>query len=263
MHKKTVHYSLILAFTVLTAMPCSGQDVYNYSGKRYNPYLDRFALSIGAGLSAYNGELSTFFQPKLQNYYLNPGLGFSFAYRVLDNVSFKAETNFFTLSSKSEPVAGDSINEIFWSYNLDYFIAGVVDFIPQKRIDAMFSRWNGALSAGIGQVVFSPRDNVAGGKKFGQIISSGATSSQYEYAKLSVIYTLGAAVKYFINKNNYLSLEGTYRFTRTDFLDALKDTSHTPFDRYVTLQFRYTIIFDSTPNGIINYEKYRKIYSPR
>ena len=90
---------LCLVFILSGALTGNCQESYTYQGKRYNPYLDRFSLSIGGGLSAYQGELSTFFNPKLQRYYLNPNLGANLAYRFNDYLSFMGETNIFLLSS--------------------------------------------------------------------------------------------------------------------------------------------------------------------
>lgn len=252
------HIRIIVLFVMLFVFHAGFcQDSYTYDGKKYNPYLDRLSLSIGAGLSAYQGELSSFFNPSLQRYYLNPNAGIDVSYRFNDYLSFMGETNFFLLSSDAKPyyVQSDSINRLFWSFNFDYFIAAAVDILPQKKIDGRFSKWNGTLFGGIGQVNFFPRNNKVGGKKAGEIYPSGGA---HDFASLSVIYPVGGIVKYYINKNQFISLQGTYRFTKTNFLDAFKDVSTAKFDKYFTLQFKFTIIFDSYPTGYFNYEKYLK-----
>jgi hypothetical protein len=97
-----------------------------------------------------------------------------------------------------------------------------------------------------------------GGKKTGEYIKnpSDTIPNVIAFASLSVIYPVGGIVKYYIDKNHFISMEGTYRFTRTDFIDALKAGSHPAFDKYFTLQFKYTIVFDSNPRGSLNYGKY-------
>jgi hypothetical protein len=256
--KHALNKSLVLILLISAiSLKIYSQDSYSYQGKRYNPYLDRFSLGFGVGLSAYNGELSTFFKPKLQRYYLNPNLGIDFAWRYNNFISLKAETNFFLLYSESIPKY-EKDNRIFWSYNFDYFASAVFDIIPQKRIDGRFTRWNGSIQGGIGQVLFFPQDNKSGGSKNGEVLGSDGVSTEYNFTGKSLIYPVGASVKYYIDKNQFISLTGIYRFTKTDFLDAFKDVQHPAFDSYFTLQFKYTVIFDSNPSGIFNYSKYQK-----
>ena len=257
MESKLIKILLLLLLISILAGNSYSQDSYSYQGKRYNPYLDRFSLGIGTGLSAYNGELSTFFKPKLQRYYLNPNLGIDFAWRFNDYISIKAETNIFLLYSEAIP-RYQKDNRIFRSFNFDYFASAVIDILPQKKIDGRFSKWNGSIEGGIGQVYFFPQDNKSGGNKTGEILGSDGLSTNVKFTASSLIYPVGGSVKYYIDKNQYISLNGIYRFTKTDFLDAFKDVNHAAFDKYFTLQFKYTIIFDSNPSGIFNYNKYRK-----
>ncbi len=254
--KWSVRFLLFISIIQLP-LHSSAQDAYTYNGKKYDPYLDRFSLSIGGGLSAYQGELSGFFNPKLQRYYLNPNAGVGMAYRFDDYMSLMGEINLFLLSSDPKPIYNDT-SRIFWSFNFDYFLAAKINIIPQKKIDGRFSKWNGAVFGGIGQVNFFPKNNKGGGAKTGEIVHGpGDTNSgTYAFAKLSVIYPVGIIGSYYIDKNQYISLEGTYRFTKTNFLDAFKDVSTDRFDKYVTLQFKYTIIFDSNPYGFFSYKKY-------
>ncbi len=113
------------------------QDAYTYNGRKYDPYLDRLSLSIGGGLSAYQGELSGFFNPKLQRYYLNPNAGVGMAYQFNDYVSLMGEINLFLLSSDPKPLYNDT-SRVFWSFNFDYFLAPEINIIPQRKIDGRF-----------------------------------------------------------------------------------------------------------------------------
>ena len=233
-------FVLLLIFQLY--MPLFGQTSYTYNGKKYNPYLSRISLGFGGGLSAYQGELSGF---------LNPNLGADLSYRFNDYLSFMGEANIFLLSSDSKPLYSKIENRIFWSFNFDYFAAAAVDIIPQRRIDGRFSKWNWALFGGIGQVNFYPKSNSKGGNLTKEIINNpnDTVPTTGNYASLSVIYPVGAIAKYYIDKNQFISIQATYRFTKTFFLDALRDLSAGGFDRYITLQFKYTIIFDSIKPG--------------
>ena len=242
------------------SLPGFGQSSYTYNGKKYNPYISRISLGIGGGLSAYQGELSGFLNPKLQRYYLNPNLGADISYRFNDYLSFMGEVNVFLLSSDSKPLYSKIENRIFWSFNFDYFAAAAVDIIPQSRIDGRFSKWNGTVFGGIGQVNFYPKSNAQGGNLSKVIIDNPNDPSPRtgDYSSLSVIYPVGAMAKYYIDKNQFFAIQATYRFTKTFFLDALRDLSSGSFDKYLTLQFKYTIIFDTIKPGFFDYKKYLK-----
>ena len=72
---KTSSIYIILILWICSFTSLAQNKPYNYNESRFNPYLNRFSVSIGMGLGAYDGEfggLSNFFN---QNYYLNPGIG--------------------------------------------------------------------------------------------------------------------------------------------------------------------------------------------
>lgn len=232
-----------------------GKVSYNYDQKRFNPYLSRLSYSFSLGFSAYNGELSGFFDPDQQNYYINPGLGYGMAYRINDHLSVRVELNGFSLNSKS--INYGEKNRSFSGFNIDYYLNGAINLFPKGKIDGRFYKWDPFIFGGVGQVVFLPKSNVTNDVKTGIIVTDSSTST-HEHASVSVIFPVGAGVKYYLDKNHYFSIEGNYRFTRTDFLDAIKDLSHTPFDQYFTLFFKYTVIIDTSPRKSFDYDNYLK-----
>ncbi len=250
---------IILCFTMLFLMSIYSfaQDkAYNYNERIFDPYLNRMSYSIGVGFGVYNGELSNFFDPALQKYYLNPGGGVGFSYRFFERVSLRGEVNVFKLYSESiGKYEGQS--RVFNSINVDYYVNAVIDLFPQRKIDGRFQKWNPYIFGGVGQVIFFPDDNKSGSTNTGEIISD-TTAYPVNFSRTSVIYPVGVGVKYFIDKNHYISFEGNYRFTRTDFLDALQDLSHPPLDKYVTIFFKYTVIIDPLPRKSFSYQKYTK-----
>lgn len=229
---------------------------YNYNQKRFNPYLNRISCTMGVGIGAYNGELSNFFKPAQQSYYMNPGAGLGLAYRFFDHLSLRLEANIFRLYAEGTGKY-EGENRVFDGINFDYYMNAVVDLFPKSKIDGRFYVWDAHIFGGIGQIQFFPKDNKTGSTKIGEILSD-STSGEYDYARLSVIYPVGAGIKYYLDKNHYISLEGNYRFTRTDFLDAFKDLSHKPFDKYFTLFFKYTVIIDPSPLKSFEYNDYIK-----
>jgi hypothetical protein len=253
--KINVHILLAgLVILLLAGYGLKAQKVsYNYDQSRFNPYVNRISYSIGIGISAYNGELSKFFNPSRQFYYMNPAGGFGVAYRFFDHLSLRGDLNVFTLATESFKYKEK--NRFFSGINIDYYLNAVVDLFPKGKIDGRFYKWDGHIFGGIGQVVFFPNYNETRDRKTGIIVPS---ENPQTYSRLSVIYPIGAGAKYYIDKNHYISLEGIYRFTRTDFLDGLKDLSHPQFDKYFSLMFKYTVIIDTSPRKTFEYDRYIK-----
>jgi hypothetical protein len=230
-----------------------GKVAYNYDQKRFNPYLSRFSYTYSLGFSAYDGELSGFLDPAQQNYYFNPGLGFGMAYRINDHLSVRAEVNGFSLHSKS--INYGEKDRSFTGFNIDYYLNGVVNLFSKGKIDGRFHKWDPYVFGGIGQVIFFPKSNVTNDAKTGIIVTDSSTST-HEHASISVIFPVGGGVNYYLDKNHFISIEGNYRFTRTDFLDAIKDLSHPSFDKYFTLFLKYTIVIDTSPRKSFDYDNY-------
>lgn len=230
-----------------------GKVSYNYDQRRFNPYLSRFSYTFSLGFSAYSGELSGFFDARQQNFYLNPGLGFGGAYRVNDRLSVRAELNGFSLYSESADFAERNMS--FIGVNFDYYLNAVVDLFPKGRIDGRFHKWDAHIFAGYGYTGFFPDHSETDDSRTGIVLVDSASSS-YEFRRFASIIPVGAGIKYYFDKNHYLSIEGNYRFTYTDFLDATKDMSTDTYDRYFTLFFKYTVIVDRTPRKSFDYQRY-------
>ena len=248
---------LLCACLVLGYYSAAGQGKvsYNYDQRAFNPYLSRFSYTFSVGLSAYDGELCNFFDPDQQNFYLNPALGIGAAYRINDHLSVRGEMNTFTLYGESVKFAEKNMS--FLGVNVDYYLNAVVDLFPKGKIDGRFHKWDAHLFAGAGYVSFFPNHNLTDDNKTGVILLDSA-SSYYEFKRLSSIVPVGAGIKYYIDKNHFVSVEGNYRFTFTDFLDATKDLTTDTYDRYFTLFFKYTVIVDTTPRKSFDYKRYIK-----
>lgn len=227
---------------------------YNYNESRFDPYLNRLSISIGTGIGIYDGEFAGMSNFNNQNYFLNPGLGAGVSYRFLERISLRAEVNFFTLSAKSAFTTVNQ-NREFRSFNIDYYLNAVFDVYRHSRVDGMIRRWNPYFFGGIGQVVYFPSHNLEGGME-GAEMGIDTTYLNYDYSRFSLIFPVGAGISYYFNKYNFLSLEGNYRFTRTDFLDGYKSEGSPHFDKYLTVYIKYTFVIDPEPTKSFSYRKY-------
>ena len=193
-------------------------------------------------------------EPQFQNYYLNPSGNIGFSYRIIDHLSIKAEINALSLSAERKDEIKNTIRT-FKSFNIDYAMMGTLDLFSMRRIDGLFHKWNLQLFGGVGQVIFFPNNNKPGDNKMGEIIQD-TTSITTVFTNIALIFPIGMGVQYYIDKNHFISLEGNYRFARTDFLDAVKDSSDPANDAYFTFQFKYTVIIDPDPSRSMRYEDY-------
>jgi hypothetical protein len=112
------------------------------------------------------------------------------------------------------------------------------------------------LFGGIGQVIFFPNHNLEG-ELGGAEMGIDTTYLNDDYSKASLIFPIGAGVSYYFNKYNSLSLEGNYRFTKTDFLDGYKSEGSPNLDKYLTVYLKYTFVIDPEPTKSFNYQKYK------
>lgn len=251
---KTSSIIIFLILWIVCIESVAQNKPYNYNESRFNPYLNRFSISIGAGIGIYDGEFSGMSNFVSQNYFLNPGIGAGLSYRFFERISLRAELNVFRLSSKSGFTSEKHSRE-FSSVNVDYYINGVIDIFPQSRIDGKFRKWNPYVFGGVGQIAYFPSHNLEGGTE-GSDIGIDTTYLNYDYSNFSVIYPVGGGISYYFDKYNRLSLEANYRFTRTDFLDGYKSSGSPSFDKYMTVYLKYTFVIDPEPRKSFSYDKY-------
>jgi hypothetical protein len=249
--------SYIIVFLVLCTgcLTVLGQNKpYNYNESRFNPYMNRLSISFGIGTGIYDGEFAGMSNFLNQNYFLNPGGGIGVSYRFFERISLRAEVNIFRLYSKSGFTSPIHIRE-FKSINVDYYLNGVIDIFRHSRIDGRIRKWNPYLFGGVGQIAFFPSHNLENSMESVEI-GIDTTYLNDNYSNFSVIFPVGAGISYYFNKYSSLSLEGNYRFTRTDFLDGYKSSESPNLDKYLTVFLKYTFVIDPEPRKSFSYQKY-------
>ena len=251
---KTISIYFILILWIFSYTSLAQNKPYNYNESRFNPYLNRFSISIGVGTCLYDGEFAGFSNFFNQNYYLNPGIGTGLSYRFFERISLRAEVNVFRLSAKSGFTLVNQSRE-FSSINIDYYLNVVIDIFRQSRIDGQFRKWNPYIFGGVGQVAYFPKHNLEGGIEGGDT-GIDTTYLNYNYSNFSIIYPVGAGISYYFDKYHRISLEGNYRFTKTDFLDGYKSSGSPNFDKYLTVFVKYTFVIDPEPRKSFSYQKY-------
>jgi len=269
---KHARFVLLFILIILIAGSVHAQNwSYSYNGKQYSPYVKRWTMGIGVGLAAYNGELSTFFQPKLQHYYLNPGFNFNMHYRLTDRISIRGEMTLFSLYSESEADSTQCSYEefSFRSFNYQYYLAAVFDLFPKGKVDGLMHRWDAHLFVGIGHVLFFPRDVVGGTARTGTEIhpANCNRAEGIEFSKLSATVPIGIGVKRYLNKDVFIAFELGYRgdelaraigiLEQTDFLDAIRESGNDKLDKYALLNFKVNWVIGKEKDRTFNYNIYK------
>lgn len=228
-------------------------------------------MGAGIGLAGHNGELCDFIQPKFQNYYLNPALVYNLNYRLADRFSIRGEIMGFTIYSESESdTTRCSYEEFsFRSYNIEYHLSLIIDLFPKGKIDGLIHRWDAHFFAGLGHILFIPRDAANSSTLTGTQVdpSSCEKIEGIQFSKLGAVFPVGLGIKRYLNKDSYISFEVGYRgdeigeliggmFKPTDFLDGVKETG-SKADKYVILNFKINWLIGMGKEKSFNYNKYR------
>ncbi|MEN7546698.1 hypothetical protein AAG747_02185 [Rapidithrix thailandica] len=193
-----------------------------YSPKiiRYqHPWLSNFSIMMGAGLSAYNGDLSTFKSLRLQRYFFNPHASLAVQYRWTQHLSFRMELSAFQLYTDSPyPQLAKSVT----TRGIDAYVGVVQDLFPKQNIDHGKIRINPYLFAGIGVSKFSPKsvDKSSNG-------SQGQTHGSATYSTTAAILPVGLGLSYHFTESVSIHGEASMRFTSSDYIDGVSGEQKT------------------------------------
>lgn len=177
----------------------------------------------GTGTSTYFGELANpgdYLDAKPN---INAGLQYFFG----NHISARAEVTWFTLKG-SDAIAGDPgrvpRNLSFKSNNYEISATGAFSFLPNGNRHYRRPNLNIYAFAGIGLMYYNPTTEYQGQKVALRPLQTELVS----YSNFGIIIPYGLGVRFKINPNFNLSIEGGYRKTFTDYLDDASTTHKDP-----------------------------------
>ncbi len=178
----------------------------------------RLSVSAGVGTASYLGDLiqgnKLYSQPALA---FSGGISYSFTNKLAARFDVGIQ-KVKAADSKNKGAQYKARNLSFKSTIFDFALSGEYTILDLENFPA-----SPYISAGVGVMAFSPSAEDATGKKtlLRELGTEGQGLAGFPdyYSSAAVIFPLGIGVKYPINEKMMLSLDFTYRITRTDYLD--------------------------------------------
>ena len=178
----------------------------------------RLSVSAGVGAASYLGDLI-----QGNKLYAQPGLAFNggISYAFTNKLAARFDVGIQMVKAadnKNKGAQYKARNLSFKSTVFDFALSGEYTILNLENFPA-----SPYISAGVGVMAFSPSAEDATGKKtlLRELGTEGQGLAGFPdyYSSAAVIFPLGIGVKYPINEKLTLSLDFTYRITRTDYLD--------------------------------------------
>ncbi len=178
-----------------------------------NPYLTRYALVVGAGLSGYSGDLNRLADGPLQNYYLNLGLHLGLEYYATNLMAIRYEQTLGQLAARATP--GNWGNLAFRTAYWESAVLVVLGGVSRTKMEKYGLHWNPYLFTGVGGLFYHVSTRVDDQVQ-GQV--DGLTNRPR--LPLALTFPLGVGLAWKDNGRTQIRLEAAYRFTSADFLDG-------------------------------------------
>ncbi len=199
---------------------------YSYNNNLYGIW----KFTAGAGVATYKGDLGGPPNSKINT--LGPNLYLGAQYRLTSRWSLKGELGWYRLAASDADGKNPQRNFAFRSNNFEVNVGGMFDIIPFTRrfTRVAITRFHPYLFAGIGITTFNPQGQYSDGKWYS--LRPLQTEGK-KYGSIALTVPMGLGVRYRYNKDFDISLEGSYHFTSTDYLDDVsgdynKDAVNSP-----------------------------------
>ncbi|MFY0685721.1 MAG: hypothetical protein JXQ90_01075 [Cyclobacteriaceae bacterium] len=206
---------VIMYVGLIGALNAVGQDFLSWQ------YTDRyFSVQLGSGQTAYFGELN--YPNQIQNGWTHGTLGLEA--RLLSRIAAKTTIGYYQIKGKDSWAPDSSWqqqrNLSFTSQNWEWTLQGTYYFRKYRGNYHLRWRIDPYVSAGIGATFFNPKTELEGvSYKLRAIQTEGV-----DYRKVALVFPGAVGVKLRINEFINFNIEGSYRYTSTDYLDDVSNT---------------------------------------
>ncbi len=208
---------------ILALLPLTG-NAQNFFG---DIFVDRyFSASIGGARNGYYGELN-------HGQWLGAGIGnlnLGFEARLYDHVGARVELVFFGLKGKDSNAPDSSFarqrNLSFKSNNIEFNLQGIFYLNKYRGKYHKRKTWDPYFATGVGIMRYNPYAEIADEKFF----LRGMETENQTYGKYTAVIPVGIGFKGKVTKFMNLTIEGSYRFTFTDYLDDVSTVYGGPYD---------------------------------
>lgn len=170
--------------------------------------------SIGTGVSSYYGDLKEEKRSIDPKPTINVGLQYFFTSRI----SVRAELTWFQLTgddSNAEDMDRVERNLSFKANNFELSATGAINLIPNRVRFYQRAVFNTYVFAGVGLLYSNPKAELDGEKHALQPLQTEGIS----YSRFQPVIPYGFGVRAMLTPFFNIAIEGSYRYTFTDYLD--------------------------------------------
>jgi hypothetical protein len=212
----------ILCMALLTlSLSFSPANAQFKRSREYSGFFDTYyfrgpiTFTLGAGISAYKGDLSSGIDFGSMGY----GVSIGANYKVWPRIAFGGEFSYYTLNGKDHiaerNISFTSTNYELYGYGRFYIIDETVRLSKDRVKERSLTLIKPYVMSGIGLTMFSPKSTNNGSLSDAALGGPEATS----YSTITPIIPLGLGFQFQPSFRWSFVLEGAYRFTFTDYLD--------------------------------------------
>jgi hypothetical protein len=181
--------------------------------------LETFSFNVGT--SSYYGDLCDQYSCMI----FRPNFGIGYMYRWDRRLSFRAEANYYRLSSKDFYTYRDFS---FRSANAEFYLGGIFDLIEFHKRYKKRAKFTPYLFAGIGLTYFNPKANYNG--TWYSLEPLKTEGNKYSRVTAIIPFGFGARVK--MPKGFDIMLEAGYRKAFSDRIDDVSSHSYQPIGSF-------------------------------
>ena len=217
-----------VALGCLTALLCLSSNAEaqvrrnNYKGTRRSitdKFFNIWKFTAGTGLASYKGDLGG--PPRARVNPIHPQLYVGAQYRFTSRISARAEAGWYQISAEDDPGKNPQRHLSFRSNNFEANIGAMFDLFEYTRRYSRTerTRFYPYGFVGIGITTFNPQAQYKGN----WYNLRDYQTEGHKYGSVAMTYFPGVGVRYRLNSLLDISLEGSYRFTTTDYLDDVSN----------------------------------------
>jgi Domain of unknown function (DUF6089) len=144
-----------------------------------------------------------------------PSFGFSGEYRFSESLLFRSEFNYIRLSATDAGGKNEDRGLSFYSNTMDFNVNVVYDIFEFNKMYRRRVAVAPYITIGVGFVTVNPKVKYLGEKYNLRPFQTEGV----DYSPIALTIPYGAGFRFNLNPHNTIALEGTVRYTFTDYLD--------------------------------------------
>ncbi len=203
----------ICLWLVTINLKVNGQSFFEYQRS------GQYTIYLGTGISKYYGDLSN--DRELGD--INPHFSLGISLPIKPKLYLRPELSYYRISAADSDLPDEDSRRIrnlsFRSDNFEGALLAAYELHSLKRRRRVY-HFRPYVFGGVGFTYFNPKAQLDGVWHELQPLHT----EGIDYTKLHLVIPLGTGLGYQITSQTFLSLEISYRFTLTDYLDDVSNT---------------------------------------